>query len=142
VPDPGTDLFLGVHLIDQVLLEIDCAHRHEELGGIALREFDDRVDPGLLEQVGILPANALDAIEVRPVDPFKNRPRLEASILGDLPPRLGSGARFQEPCHGPDPCHFQFPCKGRANPFDIDQFHDVLLLGQTDGNRGDGRSAV
>src|SRR3990170_6892865 len=64
VPDPGADLLLGRHLIDQVLPEIDCAHRHEELGGIALREFDDRVDSGLLEQVGILPADALDAIKV------------------------------------------------------------------------------
>ena len=52
--------------------------------GVALSQFDDRVDPGPLQQVTVLLADPANPHEVGPVDPIKDEFVADASGLPDL----------------------------------------------------------
>src|SRR6476619_2839645 len=68
--DPAGDLVLRRHPADHVrACRIHFLEGRGEVRRVALGKLGGRIDPGGLEQVGILRADALDAHQVDAVDP-------------------------------------------------------------------------
>src|SRR4051794_27347106 len=70
--DPTGDLGFGRKLTDQLLLVVDFGELGCQVRRHALRQLGDGVDPGGLEQLGILAFDALDAEQIRMIYPAQD----------------------------------------------------------------------
>src|ERR1035437_6833116 len=70
--DPGADFRQRREAADQVSGRVGLGHGLSQIGRIPMSQLDGRVDTGDLEQVRVLGANALDAIQVDTIDPLEN----------------------------------------------------------------------
>ena len=100
-----------------------------EVGCVPLRQLGRRVDPGGLEQVRVLPADAVDADQVGMVHPLQDQPFADAGLLGQRLPPGGAAAVLEQVVDRRQTVRLKRGRVRRADPLDLVQIHACLLVG-------------
>ena len=90
--DPTGDLLKSGEAPHQAASRIGLGHSLGQVGGVAMSQLSGRVNTGDLEQVRVLGANALDAIQIDAIDPLENEGMSDARGRLEVFPALGLGA--------------------------------------------------
>src|SRR5450759_3042588 len=131
--DPAGDFCQRREAADQVSSRVGLGHGLSPVDRIAMSQFGGRVHTGDLEQVRVLGANALDAIQVDAIDPLENEGvpdsggRLE--VIAAL--RLCASLEQLVGCLDPDSRELLGVCG--TDSFDVDDVHGTLLCGNRNG---------
>ena len=106
----SADVELGIDLLE-LRLQIFC---------YTVTELLDGVDACLLQQLGKLWPNAIDAEEVGMVRPAQNQFLTDACCFSQLLATLGGGALLEQFTYFVDTCGNEFLCINVAYTFDVD----------------------
>src|ERR1035437_1781160 len=126
--DPGRDHLRGRRATNEVAGRVRFGEGLGEVDGVALSQLRHGVDAGDLEQVGVLRADAVDAIQVDAVDPLEDESVADARRLLELLATLFGGAPLEQIVGRSHSDGFELFGIDGADPLDIDDLHWILQV--------------
>src|SRR5450759_1546877 len=131
--DPGGDFCQRREAADQVSGRVGLGHGLSQIGRIAMSQLDGRVDTGDLEQVRVLGANALDAIQIDAIDPLENESVRDPGGHLEVIAALRLCALLEQLVGCLDPDSSELLGVYGTDSFDVDDVHRTLLCGNRNG---------